>query len=348
MDNEPTHVLVIDSDTVRRGMLACALPPAEYVIEFAKAAEAGLDLLGRLRPAVVLVGLDGSTADLCQRIRLLPAGGGCLLLLLDERLGEPGEPEVVGADVAFPIPFDLGAFEVQLERHQHRPLAETRQLPIRPGDEATGRVPSAARPSGRPAAPAEQILDQAAAPAGEEVVVSEEAAWAAFRTRVDYLHQHLADLDYFQLLDVPRGATLTQIKDAYFQRSMEFHPDRFMRLEDEELKVRNYEIYKRMTEAFRVLTQPESRAAYIHEDLEAPAESRSMRYTGQGDRRTGDDRWCQALTSTGSRYLRFAELAYQSGNLRSATKYLALAADWEPDNQALHQQLAAVAAELSS
>ena len=51
---KPLRVLIIDSDTVRRGMLACTLPASRYSLEFARSAEKGLDLLASLQPDVVI------------------------------------------------------------------------------------------------------------------------------------------------------------------------------------------------------------------------------------------------------------------------------------------------------
>ena len=50
--DEQATVLIIDSDNVRRGMLACSLPTTRYVLRFAKTAEVGLDLLARSAPSL--------------------------------------------------------------------------------------------------------------------------------------------------------------------------------------------------------------------------------------------------------------------------------------------------------
>ncbi|MCA9664297.1 MAG: J domain-containing protein [Myxococcales bacterium] len=329
--DEQATVLIIDSDNVRRGMLACSLPTTRYVLRFAKTAEVGLDLLAREQPRAVIIGHDDSTHDLCQRIRQLPAGRHCTLLLMDERYGGgggSGEATAAGADAALPFPFELDAFESVLQRTSSASLHAV--------------VPE----------PADSDKDVAHADTHEasaraENVEEEEPAdpWLRFRTRVDSFHSRLDSLDYYQVLEVERGSATSLVKDAYFERSVEFHPDRFMRLEDEELRGKIYEVYKRMSEAFRVLSRPDARARYDAE-LTAPPGRRVVRLAESERRETqpsGD-----AHTPAGRRYLHFAELARLEGNLKSARMYLTLAVQCEPENSALRQHLERVTSQLAA
>lgn len=323
----PTVVLVIDADNVRRGLLACTLPAGDYAVEFAKTAELGLDLLGKLKPKVVIVGLDESSGDLCQRIRQLPAGEHCLIAVIDERFREDTAYGMVGADAALPFPFEVAALEGLLGERTGRARAGSRRML-----EAAAVAGPATRRRTR-----EQALATAAPAAA--------ASWEAFAARLDELHCNLARLDYFELLGVPRDAGLAEIKDAFFRRSIEFHPDRFVRLGDAALKSKSYEVYKRVSEAFRVLNQPEARAAYEQDDLDRPAEDRSVRYRGTASSAATTERPPTA-TTMGTRYLRFAELAREAGNLKSAKMYLTLALQWEPDCEPLRRALEQVTREM--
>jgi len=299
------RVLIIDSDNVRRGMVACTLPGDRYGLEFAKSAERGLDLLGQLQPDVIVVGRDAGSRALCQRIRSLPAGVSCRLVLMDEQFRDEGlgraEAEAAGADAFLPFPFESELFDDRLR---------------------ASRGPST--PPQAPVAPPR---------AGDE-------EWSAFRERVGFFAEHLEELDYYQLLEIGGGASAATIKEAYFRCSMELHPDRFLQLEDEALRAQIYEVFKRMTEAFKVLINPEARSQY--DALLASERASNLRYLDRPRIVTSEDPTSDAATPAGKKYLHFANLAGAEGNLRSARMYLTLALRCEPHNAALRGRLEAM------
>lgn len=244
-----SRVLVIDQDNVRRGLLACSLEHAEVEVHFAATVEQGLDRLREVWPQVVVVGQDTAAPDLCQRIRALQAGVGCRVLLMDERYGEQeagdAASEVAGADGYLPFPFGLAEIEVHLAmagaarrtRRLHEPgLADT---PDAPDDQASDLTPTGG--PGLPAAPED---------------------WDKFGREVEALYDRLEDLDFYALLGVDRVASASDIKESFYDAALRFHPDRFVRHMDDELKTMVYETYKRMAEAFRVLHDPVSRKVY--------------------------------------------------------------------------------------
>ena len=323
LDERALCVLIIDSDSVRRGMLACTLPAARFNLEFARSLEKGLDLLGRMQPDVVIVGRDSSSQEVCQRVRSLPAGQSCTLILMDEQYrnetaGE-AEAEAAGADTFLPFPFEAPLFEQRLELRQ-RP----------PADASAAVKATAPTASANPTpAPLSSISIQE----------STQLAWDAFRGRVESLHGRLDSVDYFELLDLRRPAGPADIKDAYFKCSMELHPDRFMQLPDEELKRKIYEVYKRMSEAFKVLINSELRRAY-EAGLDGTDRKNNLRYLDRGRQLASfEDPTSDASTPAGKRYLHFANLAAAEGNLRSARMYLTLAMQCEPQNVALRGRL---------
>ena len=322
---QTTRVLIIDADNVRRGMLACSLPATRYVLEFANNDEKGLDLLGRVRPGVVILGWS-SRSDLCQRIRSLPGGRSCAVLLMDERFRDQsvgrGEMEAAGADDFLPFPFELERLDTAIAQLRRRPAHPTRD----------------SAPTGAP------FADHAARGATATDVAAPESDWAAFRARVDEIHANLDSATYYQLLEVPQTVSPGAVKQAFFDRSIEFHPDRFLQLEDQELRDRIYEVFKRMSEAFKVLSSPQARSQY---DGNLAGPTREVRYLERDEPPSdSQDPSDDARTPSGKKFLRHAILAEAEGNLRSARMYLSMAVQCEPDNESLQARLDVVTGRL--
>lgn len=102
----------------------------------------------------------------------------------------------------------------------------------------------AGRPTSRPA--------PAPRPRSEE----EFAAW------VEDLFQNRDQLSWYELLGVEPGATSQAIKRAYVQRSKQFHPDRYFRRAEPEFRKKLQEIFKRINQAYRELSDPVRRGEY--------------------------------------------------------------------------------------
>jgi DNA-binding response OmpR family regulator len=79
---------------------------------------------------------------------------------------------------------------------------------------------------------------------------------------IERLSAKIGDLDAYQVLRVPPDATDAQIQTAFRQRALEFHPDRQHAALDEETRERVYQIFKRVSRAFREVGDPAARRAY--------------------------------------------------------------------------------------
>lgn len=327
--DDTVGVLIIDSDNVRRGMLACTLPASRYSLEFANSAERGLDLLVETQPDVVIVGSDSTASDLCQRVTSLPAGANATIVLMDERFTDEvlgrAEMEAVGADLFLPFPFEGEDFDGKVGSKLREKRGTRRGLAGGERPTRDSAAPHTARP-----------------PSAESRPTDGELAWKGFRERVEELHARLHTMDYYSLLGVASDASSAAIKDAYFARSMEYHPDRFLRLDDEELRTQIYDVFKRMSEAFKVLSSPEARSRYDG-NLSGPERDANLRLAGRAPSETTPrDPAADAQTPAGRKYLHHALRAEAEGKLRSARMYLSMTLQYEPDNEAIQARLEAL------
>jgi len=72
----------------------------------------------------------------------------------------------------------------------------------------------------------------------------------------------LPSMTLYQILDIPKTASDEDIKKAYFQMARRFHPDRFDRQIAAEFKAQIDEVFDGITNAYRVLSNRDSRRIY--------------------------------------------------------------------------------------
>lgn len=83
---------------------------------------------------------------------------------------------------------------------------------------------------------------------------------SAQRAQFDFIRDQLDDLDYYGLLGVAKSASVEQIRDAFHQFALLFHPDRYV--DDEPRQRQALHVFKRGSEAYRVLTNAVLRARF--------------------------------------------------------------------------------------
>jgi curved DNA-binding protein CbpA len=85
------------------------------------------------------------------------------------------------------------------------------------------------------------------------------AGLSAFADRVS---STLDQRNYYQLLNLAPNADGSQVRRAFYGIAAQLHPDRFQALADPHTRDRLERIYARISEAYRVLSNTEKRAAY--------------------------------------------------------------------------------------
>jgi curved DNA-binding protein CbpA len=98
----------------------------------------------------------------------------------------------------------------------------------------------------------------------------------AFQREVREFARSLATLTYYDVLGVPREAESADIRDAFFQRSKTYHPDRYFKKELGPYADLLNEVYKRIVAAHDVLRDPKLRGAYDRSLSPTTTESRPV------------------------------------------------------------------------
>ena len=84
----------------------------------------------------------------------------------------------------------------------------------------------------------------------------------------------LPELDYYQVLGIERDAPTAAVRDAFFDRSKRFHPDRYFNKELGPYEGLLHEIYKRVVAASEVLRDEQLRRGY-DQTLPPPGQSKA-------------------------------------------------------------------------
>ncbi len=80
------------------------------------------------------------------------------------------------------------------------------------------------------------------------------------------LDRAMGSLDHFAVLGVKPGAPATEVKQAYYNASKRFHPDRYFGKNLGSYRARVERIFRRVTEAQEILTDEARRAAYLQQN----------------------------------------------------------------------------------
>ena len=138
------------------------------------------------------------------------------------------------------------------------------------------------------------------------------------------------DLDYYQVLRLPRAASSEAIRAAYHRESRVYPPDRYLASVDEGLRDAVNTIAKRIREAYSVLRHPEKRSVY---DAALASSRGGLRYTEEAARQARQSRMEEVgKTPQGREYIQIAEAERRKGSLEAAMRNVKMALAYEPDN----------------
>jgi len=149
--------------------------------------------------------------------------------------------------------------------------------------------------------------------------------------------EQLDKMDYYALLDVARDADGEEIKRAFQRFARKYHPDQYPA--PSALADRVTRIYRRGTEAYRILSHTEYRPLYDQALKKGvlrldPGEARMALYTAarKEPRSEGGRRYVDML-------LQAAEKAFERNDYTLAEQNLSAALQIDPKNDGLKQKL---------
>jgi DnaJ-class molecular chaperone len=150
------------------------------------------------------------------------------------------------------------------------------------------------------------------------------------------------ELDYYQLLEIPRDAPASGVKRAYWAVTRRLHPDanRSLRSAEREALER---ISRRVSEAYQVLRDGRRRRAYDAQLAAGTgARIRLAEAEAQAEREALDHHL--GRTPNGRRYFNLARSEIDRGDLTGAARSLRTALAFEPGNIYFRKKLEEVTA----
>lgn len=154
------------------------------------------------------------------------------------------------------------------------------------------------------------------------------------RQKINLTLQKLETLDYFQILGVDEQTPLSAIKIRFYSEAQKFHPDNFFTLDDPGLKAQITTIYKRISEAYSILSDPKTRLRYTQ--LLKEDRTKNLRYSIQDEEKIQREaRKAQeepGKTPQANKYFKLAMTALKEGKPQSAQVHIAMALKQEPEN----------------
>lgn len=152
----------------------------------------------------------------------------------------------------------------------------------------------------------------------------------------------LDELDYYQLLEIPRDAPASAVKRAYHDASRRLHPDANRSLPEAE-RAALESVARRVCEAYQVLRDGRRRKAY---DTQLANGAGARIQLAEAEAQAEKDALEHHLgrTPNGRRFFNLARTDIDRGELAGAQRNLRTALTFEPDNTYFRKKLEEVVA----
>ena len=94
---------------------------------------------------------------------------------------------------------------------------------------------------------------------------------------IDLAYNGIDEKSFYEVLLLPKSADQRAIKKAYYRLSKEYHPDKFYRKNLGGFKLKLEVIFNKITEAYRILSDPDARGDYDDLVFGVPEEQKETR-----------------------------------------------------------------------
>jgi curved DNA-binding protein CbpA len=153
----------------------------------------------------------------------------------------------------------------------------------------------------------------------------------ALRSDILSMLERTKSLTYYELLDLPLGAPLDEIKKSYYSLAKKYHPDRYHQSVASELKSALDNIFAALSQAYDTLKVPATRASY---DAKITKTKSEEKFAPANETLTSTSQ-----TNTGTPQQKLADLNYRQGrgyfeqqDYWSATQAFRQSVRMEPEN----------------
>jgi len=149
---------------------------------------------------------------------------------------------------------------------------------------------------------------------------------------LERIYSVLETATYYEILGIAPDASAQAARDVFHARATLWHPDRFAAESDGGLRLRAYEVYKRIAEAYRVITAPETRKRY---DLGLKLGRLRFVQEQAKLKRREEDR----INDKARRFFDQGMVAMRSGDLKAARNHLRLAQQLDPKSPLIKKRI---------
>lgn len=150
----------------------------------------------------------------------------------------------------------------------------------------------------------------------------------------------IGELDYYQMLQLERDASASQVRQAFYASSRTFHPDANRRL-DPETRAACGAVSKRITEGYCVLRNPRKRRVYDLKLADNGGVRLQLAEAKAAERGGGDDSR-RAKTAQGRQFHQKANAAIGRSDWATARNHLQMALTFEPKSEFFRQLLSEI------
>jgi len=166
------------------------------------------------------------------------------------------------------------------------------------------------------------------------------------RVEVETVYSFLDDVDHYRILRLKAGAPTVEVERAFGEQSQLFHPDKFYGVRDPKLTRMVTQVFKRISEAYQILKDPELKRMYDKKlgvmGQAAPNVTGSHRSVDKASlerERDASDVDTAVTDKRARKYYELALIAKQNDDWNGVVMNVQFAMNYEKDNPVLQREL---------